>query len=181
MINKVIKKSRALEIGDVLFIAFWISLLLVLFVQTLSFGPMARLVPMLVIVPSLVLVSILLIIKIHSAIRLTAANKRESNLTFAEMRIVERNANYGMRQKTRVKDEIMVVAWFAILIILINCAGFFWGVPLYAFLYLKLGAGERWRTSIFTSISLLLVLYLVFYIALGFHFYPGLIWKWNSI
>lgn len=106
-------------------------LLLMLFLLTVPLGRQARLVPMYVVVPTLLLAGIQL---------------------FREWRTSISSAQSPPSALPTTSQEFLAIGWLLLLALSITILGFWIGVPLYLFAYLKFRARDSTRYALIVSL-----------------------------
>jgi len=113
-------------------------------------------------IPRLVLTATLVCLLIQLATEVRAA------------RVLTAPAPGVARNRERI---VAAVAWLGLLLLLTWLLGIAPASALFSLAWLRLHAGENWRTSLVSSTGLGLVLWLVFQVMLGADLYTGVLWS----
>ena len=146
--------------GGAIFALLIAVVLLVLIILSLSYVPKARLVPLVIALPTLAL-TFSQILKEFGVIEQKKKDSSDSK------KVVE-----GL--ETKLDDNKSIFLWLVLLIVMLFLIGFFPGIALFMFLYLKLQGKESWLVSICMPGFALVVIYLAFVYGLNIDFYRGL-------
>lgn len=125
-------------------------LLLMLFLLTVPLGRQARLVPMYVVIPTLLLAGIQL---------------------FREWRTSISSTQSPQPALPTASQEFLAIGWLLLLALSITILGFWIGVPLYLFSYLKFRARESTRYALVVSLIGYAALKIIFSFLLNIDLY----------
>ncbi|MFO7957783.1 MAG: tripartite tricarboxylate transporter TctB family protein [Candidatus Brocadiia bacterium] len=137
-------------------------------------GP-ARLVPLTVLVVTLILLGLQLLLDLAPRLAKVWGRLFPMDLFGIQrfMRATARQAGGAKRSPERERASLAWVLGFVALVLLLGLAP---AVPVFAFAYLRWGAGERSLLSFAMSAGLWAVLHGVFVALLGLHLYGGVVW-----
>jgi len=81
----------------------------------------------------------------------------------------------GSRPMPSARQELAAFAWIGAFLPLVVVLGFYGAIPLYGFCYLRLYAGKGGLVSAATAVGLVVCLYLVFEVFMGYGIFGGLL------
>lgn len=140
--------------------ALFLALALILFADSMTLGPTARLVPMAVAIPAIVLLALQLFFDLFPR-----WSKTVDHYLRLRLHGVDRlKAESGLSKSRSKQGLASVLAWFAAAPALIYLLGFMPATPVYTIAFLRFYAQQRWAKSIAigVAISAVVTLPLVF-------------------
>lgn len=146
-------RSRRLKIELPIIVLILLYLLALLY-ETLQLRPDPQLVPLIILVPAI------LITVIHT-INLINPDLVPSLGTFSDF--LEMNGDEAEDDpRAGIRDSIVIVALFALLVVAVYLIGFIAGTVLFVFSFLYFIGDQSWQRSLLVSIILAGMIYLIF-------------------
>lgn len=133
-----------------------LAYLLALLYETLQLSPDPRLVPLIILIPAI------LITGAHM-INLVNPGLLPSPGTFSDFLTVDEDeTELKDDPRSRIKDSMVIMGWFSMLVALIYLVGFVAGTVIFTFLFLYTVGDQSWQQSLLVSAFLSVALYLIF-------------------
>lgn len=146
-------RSRRLKI-ELPIIVLILLYLLALFYETLQLRPDPQLVPLIILIPAIIITAV------HT-INLMKPGLVPSLGTFSDF--LETNGDEsGDDPRAGIRDSIVIVALFALLVVSVYLVGFISGTVLFVFSFLYFVGDQSWQRSLLVSVLLAGMIYLIF-------------------
>ena len=162
------------------FTLFLLSLAVFFFIETLLSSPLARFVPLVVVVPTMALLVIQWSMDLRGNLGRILMRLEKvifSNSEEFRKKAFQRSARTGWAL-ARGSRQGMAMLWMLLLIVLVYLFGLPMAGLLYTFLYLRIGARDKWIPSAVVAAGVWAFTYGVFVLLLHGQYYQGQIWMW---
>jgi hypothetical protein len=142
--------------------------------ESFGFKPTPRLFPLLVGIPMLILTAFQIVIELFPDLEKKYA---EIGTVDAEMLAGKTRDRVVEEDSTQIQKELEVFLWLGLAVGLSMLLGFFWGIPLFIFVFLKFRYAERWTISAGLPLGTLFVMHVLFERLFQIPLYTGLLSK----